>query len=177
MARRRLPGLRRSAIPPLLASASIVGLLLTGCVATPAPAPVSLAQSMEKWLGAVVSCLNDSGWAVTATDTGYGIDASAVRTDQLSAFSEDQSDCETAAGPQPGAEPMTESRASNLYAQLIESAACLRSLGYDTSEPPSESSFVDGYLRGSPVWSPYMDLPNVDPTEWARINRACPQPI
>lgn len=163
-------------------SAGIVALLvmagvLAGCSSAEKP-PESTATSIQAWTERVASCLVDKGWTdVVVGADGQSIQSDSLRASQREAFTRDRVACEDAAGFQPGSEAPTDDDLRAQYAALVDSAACLRDLGYETSDPPSVQVWVDSYRAGEAPWSPFTDIvPNVSPEEWDRIQRACPQP-
>lgn len=74
----------------------------------------------------------------------------------------------------PAPAELTEEQQRDRYDALVVVAACLETLGYTISAPPSVDSFVDS---GGEVWHPYLDLPiALGPAQWAEANEQCPQP-
>jgi hypothetical protein len=159
----------------VVAVAALAGCNASGGSSTPEAR--SPDQSLTTWLSAVVACLQDRGWSDTAEDAGgQGITNDTLPESQRSAFSGDLAECETRAGPQPGAEAVTPQRAGQIYDQLVVTRQCLEGLGYSISDPPSRNTFIDDYLGGRAPWHPYLDLPELDAAALQTATTECPQP-
>ncbi|GGL39228.1 hypothetical protein GCM10012283_22150 [Phycicoccus endophyticus] len=121
--------------------------------------------------------MHDAGWTgVSIAATGDGIAVDSLPTNQRSSFQNAVRECESKAGPQPNAKPLTEERVKSQYVALVKSKACLERLGYSISDPPSEEKFVDDYLGGREPWSPFNDVADLSASKWDEVNRTCPQP-
>lgn len=161
---------------------ALVGvLLMTGCTegsVGPAPADTPIAATgLREWVAHVVDCLNEQGWADAAINPdGTGIEMANLPAAQGEAFAAARTTCESQAGPQPNATALTRDDVAALFDQLVASRACLVDLGYPISEAPSRAAFIDQYFSDRDPWNPYVELPDLDAAEWARVNEACPQP-
>lgn len=148
--------------------------------ATPASSsPVSTdqpAETMDEWLSRVEVCLEDRGWDVEIDLEQNGIIADSVTSDQTSAFGRDEESCSEQAGKAPNDVPMTPELAGKIFDHLVEMRVCLSTFGYETSEPPARTKFIDDYMSGRPPWSPFLDIPDDIPdSDWKALLRKCPQ--
>jgi hypothetical protein len=170
-----------------LVFACVAALTLAACSspATPEPSPSAATptagavqySTMDGWVGAVVDCLHEAGWAdVVASSEGPGIDNPTLPNDQVDVYDEARIACETAAGTAPNAAPLTDEQIRAQYQHLVKAASCITNEGYSTTEPPSEQTFVDDYVSGKPTWSPFLELPKtLSQAEWEQLNVTCPQ--
>lgn len=142
----------------------------------PGGTPSASATSMPQWLERVQTCLEEEGWEVSVDYEQNGIAIDNLPTDQQAAYRAADEACEKAAGRAPNDVPMTAERAKEIFRHLIKAATCLEDEGYPSSEPPSESKFVDDYLSGNPPWSPFLEVPDsISEDEWRALLRKCPQ--
>lgn len=162
-------------------------LLLCGCTGpsevsapqeslTPSSSPTY--DTMEKWIGAVVGCLHENGWDdATVTNDGQGIEIESLPQEQHEAYRATREACEDQSGTAPNAVPPNEEMIKEQYDHLLTSVGCIESMGYEVSEtPPSEETFVDDYLSGRAVWSPFLALSKqLTTSEWEDLIESCPQ--
>lgn len=120
-----------------------------------------------------VQCANDQGIAARLIPPGDGISLSDVPTGQHLNARSVLNACR--AGLQlPPPEPPTRETIEAEYAHQLEVAECLRGEGYAIPEASSLDAFIEGYATGE-IWLPYNYVQTVSPTEWERLQVACPQ--
>lgn len=118
-------------------------------------------------------CANDHGVPVQILPPGDGLSFTDVRPEQHATALGTLDAC-LAGLNLPEYEPPTLEKVTEIYANLVEVRRCLEAEGYAISDPPSLDVFAESYSIGAP-WHPYNSLPNVDQSEWERLNRECPQ--
>jgi len=93
--------------------------------------------------------------------------------DQVDAYNEQYWQCQRSLGCPPS-EPFDYSRLPELYEATVATKACLESLGYTISDPPSMEAWIESYDTGP--WLPHSELPPMSEEEWEKVNSECPQP-
>jgi hypothetical protein len=165
--------------------------LLTGCGADntdgvpPDPSPTGydgrpvFEGSEREWIHANAACLQERGFDVSIEEQGVPPNLTWVPKnlpqEQVDAYNEAFAACLDEIGePAPGP-PATEADLREEYRLEVATAECLRKLGYEISDPPSEDVFVETFE--DPAWLAYGELPaDMPPGEWERVNEECPQP-
>ena len=72
------------------------------------------------------------------------------------------------------ARPLNDEQVGYLYYYYTtELTPCLTDEGFDVSDPPSETTFVDQYSQAP--WSPYDDVTTSSEDEWFALQEKCPQ--
>lgn len=118
-------------------------------------------------------CANDHGYAVTLIPPGDGLSFAGLPPEQHRMASATLRAC--AAGLQiPDYETPSDEFISATYDALLIVKQCLEDQGYAIVEPPSLEVFIDTYSEGP--WHPYNSVPDVETSEWQRLNEICPQP-
>ena len=171
MTKRRLTGL-----------ALVVLLLIAGCgtyqdpPGTEASASSGNRTTMPDWLNEMATCMKDQGWDVRVDVEQNGIISDTLPASQQASFSRGRESCEKQVGRAPNDVPMTPKLASDMYDHLLQMKDCLKDEGFQSSEPPSRSTFVEDYMSGRPPWSPFLDVPpDLTDEEWHALLRKCPQ--
>ncbi len=118
-------------------------------------------------------CVRDQGFPVTLLgDGGIGFDQ--VPREQNVAASDALDRC-LAGLALPAPSLPTGEDIQRIYSALLDTATCLEKEGYEVEAAPTFEVFNDSYVTGP--WHPYLSLPeDIGPSEWQRINSACPQP-
>lgn len=128
----------------------------------------------QGYLRQVAECMRVRGWDAVY-DPEDGSMLLQVPESQRARADADRRECELAAGlPTGDPPPFTDDQLTVLYQHEIKIVECLRRLGYEVPDPPSEQVFKADYEAGR-VALAYSSLPRVDQAEWRRINRECPQ--
>lgn len=113
------------------------------------------------------------------SDDGAGLQLAQLPEDQRSQYIKDRLNCEKQAGEAPNSQPLSEDAIRAVYHHYVDSRECLADLGYETSEPPSETVFVESYLQSYSnsigPWSPFAEIRPTQPGEWETLLAACPQ--
>ncbi|QWT23144.1 hypothetical protein KPL76_10345 [Subtercola sp. PAMC28395] len=164
--------------------------ILTGCASTapalspsePVPVihdPTRLTISGSPVIDALYHCLTEHGWQVTVTDDG-AIEASSatIPAEQYELYVKDTWQCNQVVT----AEFPVDARQKNLlYEAELAERTCLQNHGYTVGEPPTLQTFLDEYdthpwsaVAGSDLATLSQNMPE---SEWAAINRQCPQPV
>lgn len=128
---------------------------------------------------AIVVCLRDRGWEISNVDH-EGWVAPGVSEAQFETYQSDVSECtEAHGGPIEPLENISEARWRQAYADVVESAECLRGQGFDIPETPSfqawkETYFVNG---GADQWVPwgFVPVPSMSGDEFRTLESICPQ--
>ncbi|GAA0994425.1 hypothetical protein GCM10009563_11440 [Subtercola frigoramans] len=170
----------------VLAAAAV----LTGCAgADPAlqpPEPLSVAHeppgltlSGSPVVDALYHCLTEHGWQVVLTDDG-AIEASSatIPAEQYDLYVKDTWQCNLVVTAE---FPVDDRQKNLLYEAELAERTCLQNHGYTVAEPPTLQTFLSEY--DTHPWSAVAtsDLATLSQTmsesDWAAINRECPQPI
>ena len=117
----------------------------------------------------LAACLRASGWEAEVSDDGESLSYSFANESNRDEFQRDQRACDVVVPPPPVV-PLTDAEVRAAYAHWVEMRRCLATLGYMTSEPPTEDEFVRSWATGP--WSPYLDLPA---RALERVEDRCPQ--
>jgi hypothetical protein len=145
-----------------------VAVTSSGCSAddeSPEPAgPASRSPSAERW----AACLRDRGWDVEVSWDG-GIYAE-YKDEQAEQYRADLEECRLEVGFSKEGEPMTEERAKKFYDKWLVIADCVRDLGFDVDDPPSEQAFVEAMIAHEFIWDPITHVPA---GSHERVARAC----
>jgi len=173
----------------LLGAATAISLLVaSGCSAgEPEPAAtetLSYAQRMEVWTENTASCLRDRGW--DATSNIMSVRVHGVPPGQEDAYRADYQDCwgryGEASDPEYGV-TVTPEAASSYFAALQTGSECLRELGFNVPDAPSEQSFVNAIVNTGNLlyWDPFEvtwdeNQRNALGVEINEIREQCPQP-
>lgn len=118
-------------------------------------------------------CMSDRGWEVVVEEgSGYEV---TVPEDQDEQFFADHASCVEFFGYPSGPVQVTAEEAAALYAELLEVADCVRSEGYEVSDPPSERAFVEALVsKPIPIWHPYYAVSNMGKSAADALEQACP---
>ena len=162
-------------IRALVAVAAVTATLLTaGCTAD-APRQVAASVAVNPLNQNLITCLADAGFETTETWDGAVTPAASLPLAQQQPF---------AAAGQACAEKLglidfrlTDAQLSQLYAQELESRACLIAEGREVEEPPSEQTFIDEYyVEFWGAWSRSDALELTKESEAKALAAACPPP-
>lgn len=148
--------------------AAALAVASSGCSAnneSPEPAgPASQSPSVDD----VAACLRDRGWEVEVT-WDDGIQA-VYAEEQAEQYRADMEECRLAAGFPKDPPPMTEERAKKFYDKWLGIAECVRDLGFDIDDPPSEQAFVEALVAHDFIWDPITHVPA---GSYERVAREC----
>ncbi len=122
----------------------------------------------------MVACLTERGVAteVEPNESGFQADPGALDQEQFMVIIEECKELTGLGSSPPVQLSVDEIRA--IYERWIETAACLRSEGYESHEPTSVEAFVDAYPTGE-AWNPYLSIQTESTEEFDRLNQICPQ--
>lgn len=163
-----------------LAGALIVA---TGCglESSPEPGAASSPESYEEydtllgdWANAYVECARSYGAdARVVEDAGGEVTITSAYAQGRPVQDGLDAECVDDVGAPPQAPPLTAEYLAGLYELYVEQAACLRAAGYSVSDPPSRTTWVEGYSGES--WNPLMDVFESTGSTF-EAQSACPQP-
>lgn len=167
--------LRRTALAALLlallAGACAQG---SGAAGDPADAPV-FEGSLAAWLQARAECLQASGWDADADPDAGSLNVADVPPGGSADFDRDNEACTRRIGRPPAPRRLSDEEVRAAYDALLETARCLEAEGHEVADAPPFEQFLASWETGP--WHPYRALAGkVDPVEFERLNRACPQP-
>ena len=164
--------------PVVLVLAGLVGLVLTpGACSSSPDAPPAAAYTPPAWFATqareredaaaqMQACMSGRGWDRTVDEQGVS-DEPFTDPAEAQRFGEDVATCWTDAG-RPAVGTLTSDELHAVYRGGLDTARCLRSLGFTTTTPPAEDVWVEQQLGlneiartggqlpdGVVVWSPY----------------------
>lgn len=161
----------------------LVGVLTltgAGCSGSEeSPGPVgSTAAAAASGLDAARQCIRDRGWEIVEESDGFssppGIPAS-----QFDIYTADSEECLALYVPPVPASAVSDARWEEFYAEVVESAECLRGEGVDVPDTPSFQALKDSYLTadGAEQWGPWGFVPvtSMDSNETRALEKTCPQ--
>lgn len=133
----------------------------------------------REWIEANAACLEQRGFDMRVEEQGEPPSLTWVPEnlpdEQTDAYNEAFSACIDEIGEPSPEPPPTEAQIREIYLLEVATAECLRELGYEISDPPSEDVFIESYSTAP--WVAYFDLPkDMPPGEWKLVNEECPQP-
>lgn len=119
---------------------------------------------------AFAACMERNGYVVSVRDgAAVGI---RVPDELKSAYTETRNLCSAEADE---VAPIPVPPREDTYEKLLETAECLRSLGYEIAPAPSLETWLETYDSGP--WHPYNSLPRrLSDIEQQTIETDCPQP-
>lgn len=132
--------------------------------------PVMTTEEAQQIL---VACLHERGWTEAEYDPADGGVFVELPAEQADLYRADREECREA---NPYATPeFTLERAKTYYDGLVATAECVRGLGYEVPDIPSEEVSVAGLVDdGDPQWDPF-DL--VDDIHFVDVQAECPYPV
>lgn len=139
---RRAAATRTAAAAGAICAAMVLSLL-AGCAQSAAPASSSHsstdAADLQQYTLSISRCMRDKGFDVPDPDSDGAL--AIPTTGDPEAIEKAYKECESSAGPLPGAEDVSEEEMQQFYVQVTE---CLRQEGYDVADPaPGESLRLD----------------------------------
>lgn len=142
-------------------------LVLSGCVEASTVAEAPRPTSKEDAIVLAKNCMSDRGWEVDIID---GATAAEVPDAQMDSYLRAVSECSEVLGFTTPREFSDEDLGFAFDAQTAN-RLCLIELGYEIPEGPIRQAYIDS--QGA--WTPYSDLPDLGPEEFAAAERQCPQ--
>lgn len=120
--------------------------------------------SQDEWSEAQAACMQESGFEATAGPDG-GLAFESVGEDQVDAKEQAYSVCLIQYPVDPmqyGDLPSDE--IARLYDHYVNtSMPCIEALGHSVPEPPTKETWIDQYMNGNQIWSPYDPLNSLGP--------------
>jgi hypothetical protein len=146
--------------------------------AAPPPFETEYARLVEHYIRDMVGCLTDLGWEVIDHGDSYESPHD-IPDDQFEQYAADVELCEAQFGYDDLPPPyVTRPEAELLYGLLLDVADCIRDLGYDVPDAPSQQAFVEALVTYPiPAWHPYDSF--YEDNDWSaigQIERECPTP-
>lgn len=146
-----------------------------GAAATDTAGDRAFDGPLEDWLQARAECLRASGWEVDVDPDAGTLRVPDVPPGGSADFDRDNEECTRRIGRPPAPRRLSDEEVRAAYDALLETARCLESEGHEVAEAPPFDQFLASWETGP--WHPYRALAGqVDPAEFERLNRACPQP-
>lgn len=151
---------------------------LAGSLGLEDPPEVEMVRfvSNDEWAGIQVERLAEQG--IQAAVGGQGgvvfdeVPAEQVETVNLAAYT-----CEAMYPIDPRTQtPLPRVRAVMQYDHLVNTVLpCVRELGFEVSDPPTQQTWLDQYYSGAETWDPYTDVANSgDPADLDQVYEQCP---
>lgn len=162
-----------------LAAGLALLVLVAGCVSQPEPTAAPSMLTDRERARVYARCMAGRGWDVAADESDPGnilLPDGGIPPSQSDAYERDSSQCNEEHGLNVFPPP-TEAEAKMMYRHYVTTRTCLMKLGFTISEPPTEGTFIAGYLKEpSDFWNPYLEIPpEVGVAEFRDTERACPQ--
>ena len=158
-------------------------LTVAGCAGSPESSKIAQEYEalefsvLEDNANKVVSCVEEmTGFVVVAgKDGSVGYESKDVPASQYSLVDEAIPACFEELGFSNGGE-LTDTQKLRIFALQKEARRCLEGLGYDTPEPPSESTYLESY-GGPDDWAPWCFMGEYKlGTELLDVLETCPDP-
>lgn len=158
-----------------------LALVVTGCGGSAAgdrgrgPGSELAMGTMEERTLALIECMEGKGWDPIYDDRDLpSMTFLDVPRDQEDRLTADQAACQEELGLSEPAPDFTDAQLADIYRFEVETAECLRKLGVDIPDPPSEQAFKDRYTTRDP-WTAYGFVNQVGEERWYYLNQECPQ--
>lgn len=149
-------------------SFALVSVLLTsGCAASSIGGEQPRPTSQQDAILLAKNCMSDQGWEVEIID---GATAAEVPDSQMDSYLRAVSECSNILGFTTPRE-LTDEELKLAFEAQVANRSCLMELGYELPEGPTLQAYIDA--KGA--WTPFSDLPDLDPDEFASVERECPQ--
>lgn len=161
---------------PLVGMVVLLGVTLAmgACSPDEAVVPPPGPESTDDYGMVMARCLNEKGWNVSAVADG-GFETDTVPAEQMEQFQADIAQCQSVHGYS-NDYLYTPERAESFFDASLETAECLRELGYSISDPPSRQAFVEALVNDEPPpWYPHHEAMAAG-GRLAELEAACPQP-
>lgn len=127
-----------------------------------------------EWVHAFADCMREAGFVVTVDESVPTFKpAEELPADQAAVWDEAVVKCREMLGHPPAVQ-FDPSRLPALYEATVAAKACLESLGFTISDPPSLEAWIESYDTGP--WLPHSELSPMSEAEWKRVISQCPQP-
>src|SRR5690606_7917850 len=131
-------------------------LATSGCTPQEAETqPQESAANGPSLAEALAACVRDKGWDAEPQRDGSVIYS--FPEEQRDQFTADRDACNEELGANEPPPPMNEDDAEAMFDALLETAECVRGLGYPVDEPPSRQAAVEALMQ--PIinlgWDPY----------------------
>lgn len=131
--------------------------------------------ALDEWVDVLPPCMAEQGFKVAVGDDG-GIDSGNLPPEQAGSYALAMYVCD-AKYPLDAkySAPLTESQIRYIFDYYAgDLTRCLTEQGYKVAQAPSWQSFYDSYGSGN-FWTPYQGLGPLPPSDFAKLNKACPQ--
>lgn len=142
-------------------------LLVSGCAGSTAGFEAPRPTSQQHAILLAKSCMSERGWEVEIID---GATAAEVPDAQMDSYVQAVSECSEILGFTTPRE-LTDDDLGLAFEAQVANRSCLIELGYDLPKAPTLQAYVDS----NGAWTPYSDLPDLDPDAFASVERECPQ--
>lgn len=133
-------------------------------------------QVAEQEVRALIACMEGRGWnPIYNDDDGLpSLEFIDVPQEQGARMDADMAACRGELGLNEPPGEFSDGQLTEFYEHELATAECLRNLGVDVPEAPSEQVFKDRYSAGDP-WGAYEYVGQVNREMWIRYNQECPQ--
>lgn len=120
-------------------------------------------------------CLNEEGFPDARATSGGQLQSGVVPPSQDEAFWIASFVCAVRYQIDPQfTQPLNASQLSALHSYYVEDlTSCLVAEGYIIEQAPSIAVFTESYFENP--WNPYLSVPEVNQSEWERLDAVCPQ--
>ena len=133
---------------------------------------LSEVEPPRRYMRDIAECLQRKGWEAIYDDDEGSYSVNTVGASEQ--FSADERECKAATGytTRP---PLTDEQLTVLYMHQLRSVECLRELGFQVPDPPSEQAYKDTYGTPEEYSAHRYALRTASAVERRRILRACPR--
>ncbi|WP_431798581.1 hypothetical protein [Microbacterium kunmingense] len=124
---------------------------------------------------ALADCLNSEGFEVSVRTDG-NLESDSVPASQQESYAVAMWKCMAMYPYDPKFnQALTDEQIRRVYDYYVnELTPCLEDRGITVTDPPSETTFVEGYYSAPNLWTPYTNLPTLSEAQVAELYAACP---
>jgi hypothetical protein len=165
----------------IFVSASMLSLLMVGCVASTESEWTESYQSLdastlEDQAKEIVACLDEAGFPGYTTTFDGGVISPAYPEDQQDAYDAAFRAChEEVTADLPDVSRPTQGQLEALYGHEVAAWNCLTDLGYETSAPPSFQVY-QGDWGTADQWSAWGAAADIIGSSYRSVQEDCPDP-